>query len=150
MPAKKRKAADAEAETDKKAKTEKDQQKDVKAPAAAAASASAAAPAAEEQIAPETDTQAKNQEKGVVLNPGFIRRPHTRILVTGGAGFIGSHMCDFLLKDPTNLVICVDNCFSGNKSNIQHLLSNPRFEFIRHGTATCLSGEESSNSTVRD
>jgi hypothetical protein len=82
----------------------------------------------------ETETQAKQHEKGVVLNPGFIRRPHNRILVTGGAGFIGSHMCDFLLSDPRNIVLCVDNCFSGNKSNIMHHIGNPRFEFIRHGT----------------
>jgi UDP-glucuronate decarboxylase len=52
--------------------------------------------------------------------------------VTGGAGFIGSHLIDRLMKDENNLVICVDNCFSGNKSNVQKWFSNPRFEFIRH------------------
>ena len=54
-----------------------------------------------------------------------------RILVTGGAGFLGSHLCDRLIKEG-NDVICVDNLFTGNKDNIRHLLSNPYFEFIRH------------------
>ncbi len=54
-----------------------------------------------------------------------------RILITGGAGFIGSHLCERLL-DEGHEVICVDNCFTGNKGNIYHLMSNPRFEFLRH------------------
>ena len=54
-----------------------------------------------------------------------------RALVTGGAGFLGSHLCDRLLKDG-NDVICVDNLFTGSKDNIRHLLGNPYFEFIRH------------------
>ncbi len=54
-----------------------------------------------------------------------------RILVTGGAGFIGSNLCRFLL-DKGHFVICLDNLFTGRKSNIQDLLSNPNFEFIRH------------------
>ena len=54
-----------------------------------------------------------------------------RVLVTGGAGFLGSHLCDRLLADG-NDVICVDNLFTGSKDNIRHLLSNPYFEFIRH------------------
>ena len=54
-----------------------------------------------------------------------------RILVTGGAGFIGSHLCEELLKKG-NEVICVDNFFSGSKQNIIHLLDNPYFEIIRH------------------
>lgn len=53
------------------------------------------------------------------------------ILVTGGAGFLGSHLCEKLLEK-NHEVICVDNCFTGNKNNILHLLANPRFEFIRH------------------
>jgi UDP-glucuronate decarboxylase len=53
------------------------------------------------------------------------------ILVTGGAGFLGSHLCDRLLENGHD-VICVDNCFSGTKENIKHLLHNPKFEFIRH------------------
>jgi len=54
-----------------------------------------------------------------------------RILVTGGAGFIGSHLCEQLLKKG-NKVICLDNFFSGKKQNIIHLLDNPYFELIRH------------------
>ena len=55
----------------------------------------------------------------------------TRILVTGGAGFLGSHLCDRLIKDG-NDVMCVDNLFTGRKDNIRHLIGNPYFEFIRH------------------
>lgn len=54
-----------------------------------------------------------------------------RILVTGGAGFIGSHLCDRLLREG-NDVICLDNYFTGSKDNIRHLLSNDHFELVRH------------------
>jgi len=54
-----------------------------------------------------------------------------RILVTGGAGFIGSHLCERLLHDNHD-VICLDNFFTGNKENIIHLMDNHRFELIRH------------------
>ncbi|MCR5421801.1 MAG: SDR family oxidoreductase [Lachnospiraceae bacterium] len=54
-----------------------------------------------------------------------------RVLVTGGAGFLGSNLCDRLINDG-NDVICVDNLFTGSKDNIRHLLGNPYFEFIRH------------------
>ncbi len=54
-----------------------------------------------------------------------------RILVTGGAGFIGSHLCDDLIAKGHD-VICLDNLFSGSKDNIRHLLGHPFFEFIRH------------------
>jgi UDP-glucuronate decarboxylase len=53
------------------------------------------------------------------------------ILVTGGAGFVGSHLCDSLIKRGNN-VICMDNFFTGNKQNITHLLGNPQFELMRH------------------
>ena len=54
-----------------------------------------------------------------------------KILVTGGAGFLGSHLCERLLEQG-NEVLCVDNYFTGNKTNIIHLLGNPRFELMRH------------------
>ncbi|MBO7124732.1 MAG: SDR family oxidoreductase [Bacteroidales bacterium] len=58
-----------------------------------------------------------------------------RILVTGGAGFIGSHLCERLLNDG-NDVICLDNYFTGSKKNIVHLLNNPYFELVRHDVTT--------------
>jgi len=54
-----------------------------------------------------------------------------RVLVTGGAGFLGSHLIDRLLADGHE-VLCVDNLFTGSKDNLAHLHSNPRFEFMRH------------------
>jgi len=54
-----------------------------------------------------------------------------RALVTGGAGFIGSHLCERLLDSGAE-VICVDNFFTGDKDNIKHLLDNPYFEVVRH------------------
>lgn len=54
-----------------------------------------------------------------------------RILVSGGAGFLGSHLCDRLLREG-NEVLCVDNLFTGRKINIHHLLGNKNFEFLRH------------------
>jgi UDP-glucuronate decarboxylase len=57
--------------------------------------------------------------------------PLKRILITGGAGFLGSHLCERLLQEGHD-VICVDNFFSGSKENVRHLLRNPYFELIRH------------------
>ena len=59
----------------------------------------------------------------------YYHRPGT--LVTGGAGFFGSHLCERLLKDGHN-VICLDNFFTGTKDNIMHLLDDPHFELMRH------------------
>jgi UDP-glucuronate decarboxylase len=57
--------------------------------------------------------------------------PGKRILVTGGGGFIGSHLCEALLQSG-NEVICVDNFYTGSKDNIRHLLDDPHFELVRH------------------
>jgi UDP-glucuronate decarboxylase len=54
-----------------------------------------------------------------------------RILVTGGAGFIGSHLCDRLVADGHH-VVCLDNFFTGRKENVEHLLDHPQFEVMRH------------------
>lgn len=62
------------------------------------------------------------------LVEGVIPR---RVLVTGGAGFLGSHLCERLLAQGDE-VLCVDNLFTGTRQNIYHLLPNPRFEFLRH------------------
>lgn len=56
---------------------------------------------------------------------------YRRVLVTGGAGFIGSHLCERLLDDGAE-VLCVDNFYSSTRRNIHHLLANPRFELLRH------------------
>jgi len=60
-----------------------------------------------------------------------MRKGEKRILVTGGAGFIGSHLSERLLHEGHE-VLCLDNFFTGSKKNIEHLLDNPRFEFLRH------------------
>ena len=54
-----------------------------------------------------------------------------RILVTGGAGFIGSHLCERLVNDGHD-VICLDNFYSGSKENVWHLIGKPNFELVRH------------------
>ena len=62
---------------------------------------------------------------------GRLYASRKRILVTGGAGFLGSHLIERLLEKGQD-VLCVDNLFTGTKRNIEHLLSNPYFEFMRH------------------
>ena len=54
-----------------------------------------------------------------------------RILVTGGAGFIGSHLCERLVREGHD-VVCLDNFFTGTRANIEGLLNRPRFEVVRH------------------
>ncbi len=63
-----------------------------------------------------------------------MRHDQKRILVTGGAGFLGSHLCDRLIQEGHD-VLCLDNFFTGAKRNIFHLLENPNFELIRHDLA---------------
>jgi UDP-glucuronate decarboxylase len=67
-----------------------------------------------------------NKNKETMKNP-----TRKRILVTGGAGFLGSHLCERLLADGHD-VLCVDNFFTGTKDNIIHLMGNPHFEVLRH------------------
>ena len=68
-------------------------------------------------------------EKPVVKTKPRVER--NRVLVTGGAGFVGSHLCEYLVNRGDH-VICVDNLFTGTKDNISHLLDKSNFEFIRH------------------
>ena len=63
-----------------------------------------------------------------------------RILITGGAGFIGSHLCEKLLSNSENYIICLDNFYTGNKENIEALLKNPRFKFVEHPSIRSTSG----------
>jgi len=63
-----------------------------------------------------------------------------RTLITGGAGFLGSHLCDRLIKDGHD-VLCLDNFFTGRKQNIVHLIGNPNFELMRHDVTYPLSVE---------
>lgn len=60
-----------------------------------------------------------------------------KVLVTGGAGFLGSHLCERLVSDGRD-VVCVDNLYTGSKKNVEHLFNSPRFEFIHHDVQTPL------------
>jgi UDP-glucuronate decarboxylase len=68
------------------------------------------------------------------------QRHSQRILVTGGAGFLGSHLCERLLGEGHE-VLCVDNFFTGSRANVEHLLANPRFELMRHDVTAPLEVE---------
>ncbi len=60
------------------------------------------------------------------------------VLVAGGAGFIGSHLCDRLIRDGYK-VVCMDNLYTGSMSNIRHLLGDPRFRFVNHDVTASVS-----------
>lgn len=78
-----------------------------------------------------TENYSLNSAALSLKNFYILRHKMKKILITGGAGFLGSHLCDRLLREG-NDVICVDNFYTGSKSNILHMLSNPRFELLRH------------------
>ena len=63
-------------------------------------------------------------------------------VVTGGSGFLGSHLCDRLISEGIN-VICIDNLLTGSKENIQHLIGNPKFKFINHDVTNFIDIPES-------
>ena len=63
-----------------------------------------------------------------------------RVLITGGAGFLGSHLCERLL-DNGSIILCVDNFFTGTRRNIEHLLDHKHFEVIRHDVTFPLHAE---------
>lgn len=63
-----------------------------------------------------------------------------RVLITGGAGFLGSHLCDRLIRDGHD-VLCLDNFFTGSKQNVEHLLNRPSFELMRHDVTYPVSVE---------
>ena len=68
---------------------------------------------------------------GLAAGVALINPSDMRILITGGAGFLGSHLCDKLMAQGHEIV-CLDNLFTGSKANIAHLLAHPNFEFVRH------------------
>jgi UDP-glucuronate decarboxylase len=77
-----------------------------------------------------------SEDKQTMKNYHFNKR----VLVTGGAGFLGSHLCERLIKEGCD-VLCVDNFFTGRRGNVAHLLDNPRFEILRHDITFSLFAE---------
>jgi len=77
------------------------------------------------------DMKQPNWKPKEIVNPGSIVRRQKRVLVTGGAGFLGSHLIDVLMEKGYD-VICVDNLFSGQKCNVYKWFGHPNFEFMRH------------------
>lgn len=75
-----------------------------------------------------------------IVGKDCLMRTKKRILVTGGAGFLGSHLCELLLSQK-NEVICLDNFFTGRKANVLHLMTNPYFELLRHDVTVPLQIE---------
>jgi len=75
--------------------------------------------------------EAENKKEKLVFNEGSVKRQVNRVLVTGGCGFIGSHLIDRLMEEGCD-VICVDNLFSGQKINVLKWMGHPRFEYMRH------------------
>ena len=75
----------------------------------------------------------EHQDRSAAATPSLSRRPgrRPRSLVTGGAGFVGSHLCDWLLAEGHE-VICLDNLITGSLDNIRHLAGHPRFAFVQH------------------
>lgn len=61
----------------------------------------------------------------------YSGHPHKQVLVTGGAGFLGSHLCEVLVEEGED-VLCLDNFYTGSRANVQHLLGKPNFELLRH------------------
>jgi len=112
----------------------KEKQQSVGIPVAAvpAAAPGTTAPSIRAAVPTSTRPKAKMaQKQKIVLNEGNVKRRVLRVLVTGGCGFLGSHLIDRLMNDGCD-VICVDNLFSGQKCNIQKWMRHPRFEYIRH------------------
>lgn len=71
----------------------------------------------------------------------MVRRPRKTVLITGGAGFIGSHLCDLLIEKDYNL-ICLDNLITGNLKNIEHLIKLNNFKFIKHDVSKYINIKE--------
>src|SRR5215475_8930348 len=81
-------------------------------------------------------TEHTEEDHGLRTRAGVMHLA-TRVLVTGGAGFLGSHLCERLLADGAD-VLCVDNFFTGTRRNVEHLLDDKHFELLRHDVTFAL------------